>query len=469
MQDRRYEKIADSILINITAGKFEIIMDSIFRKHHLNNVVNRWPNSFVELLRHYENRDLGLPMLYDDLVAITPTGQQDNQFTARSFPQGHTKRRLNILYITGMFPSLEHGGGLRIFDILMKLTTRHNVDLYSVYSENLDRKSFEIIKDRFGDMRLTMQAIPNIKDIAEWLENIGKDNLYYDVVQLEYPTTIYLAEHVRKYGKKVGFTFMEATAKSAAINVNNHINDSNSLGESLVNFLHCARYEKSISEKVDFSVCVTDEDASFIKQLSGITPYVIPTCVSDYVFNKWNNREQQPIEYSAAYVGYFDHPPNVDAVKWYYKEIHQKVKNAIPNFKLLIIGRGNIQDLKELTKDDPSISYTGPVDDISDYIAKANICISPLISGAGIRGKINQYSYLGKPSVSTTIGLCGTPYVHGKSVLRADDPDEFAAHMITLLLNEDIYAMISKECRDIAFLYFGWDREIEKLESLYHM
>ena len=75
--------------------------------------------------------------------------------------------------------------------------------------------------------------------------------------------------------------------------------------------------------------------------------------------------------------------------------------------------------------DQPSVVFVGRVDDILEPLGNARICVSPLISGAGFRGKINQYSAVGRPTVSTSIGVSGTPYVNGESVVIADRPEAF--------------------------------------------
>ena len=53
-----------------------------------------------------------------------------------------------------MFPSTAHGGGLRLFDILGHLSQRNQIDLYSVYREDLDAASLaHIVEVREGILR----------------------------------------------------------------------------------------------------------------------------------------------------------------------------------------------------------------------------------------------------------------------------------------------------------------------------
>jgi len=457
---------ADStLLISESAKKFEVLTRRLLKRYSP-DPTEPWPDLFPELLEYYKKLRKGIAALHDDLTALVPQKEQKGEYAERSFPKAGSRKRLKILYITGMFPSIEHGGGLRLFDILSNLTVHHRVDLYSVFNEGLDRKSYDLIKNKFRHCCLTRKSLPDVEDIAAWLNKIGTHDVPYDVIQLEYPTTVHLVDHLRTYGKKIGFTFMESISKSSAISVKNGLSDRKRLGERLHQFIQNAKIEKYISERADFLIALTPEDGAFIHALAGAVPYIVPTCVSGHVFNGRNSKPSS-IEYAAAFVGFFDHTPNLEAMAWYYRNIHHRVKEAVPRYRIVVIGRGNTEQLQKMTKGDPAVVYTGQVDDVSEYLVKAKICISPLISGAGIRGKINQYSILGKPSVSTTIGLCGTPYVDGKSVLRADAPDAFAQCMIRLLTDNGLYELISRECRDVVRQHFGWEAHIRNLEAVY--
>ena len=243
-------------------SKFKLLIVTLFRKSNSNSIMENWPKAFKNLMKVYSKDKQTLYKLCSDLSEIIYDSHR-GAFVKRAFPDHTIDRRLNILYITGMFPSIEHGGGLRMFDILSSLTKRHNVDLYSPYIEALDSRSYELLKNRLCNLRLANNLIPDINDITKWLKDLRRDWKYYDIIQLEYPTTIYLVNHIRPFGKKIGYTFMESIPKSAAIDLRNKMLTSE-LGESLTNFLHCARLEKEISQKSDFLIAMSEDDASLI-------------------------------------------------------------------------------------------------------------------------------------------------------------------------------------------------------------
>jgi hypothetical protein len=56
-----------------------------------------------------------------------------------------------------------------------------------------------------------------------------------------------------------------------------------------------------------------------------------------------------------------------------------------------------------------------------------------LVSGAGLRTKINLYSALQRVCVATSLAAVELPYVHGQDVWVADDPAAFARHVVDML------------------------------------
>ncbi len=342
---------------------------------------------------------------------------------------------------------------------------RHEVDLYSVYNSSLDEKYLEPVKKYVKDMNLTGNDYLNIDEIRQWLQKIKKDNCYYDVVQFEYPNSISIINAGKEFGKKVGFTYMECASRRYLLDILLHCNEMNRIGYDVINFLRLTQLEKLAAKSADFTIALTNEDRDHILKFGNKSPFVVPTGVTHELFNRSLKKTKEV--FSAAFIGFFDHTPNIDAMFWYLKKIHPIVKNYVKNYRMLIVGSGNISKLQEIAAKDESVVFTGYVEDIGKYLSTAHICISPLISGSGFRGKINQYSALGKPTVSTSIGLQGTPYVHNESVLKADTTEDFAQCMINLILNQDLYDRISLNCKKVVEENFSWAVQIKKLEAIY--
>ncbi len=379
---------------------------------------------------------------------------------------------LKICIVSGCFPSLMHGGGGRLLDIITELSTHHQIDLFTHFNPALDESSLELIKNKLGHIKLLEDYRDlSVDSVEAWLRSINRDAGFYDVIQLEYPHTVRFINRLRKYGKKTGFTFMECQAKShteklhSALEAENYTNISSQARE----FWQALADEKYALDHADFCVAVTDTDSDFLKRLSPRKTHIIPTCLSQQTIIEESAKyiDAQSEDHTVVFVGFFGHWPNIEAVEWYLADIHPLVKEKVPDYHFMIVGSGDVSRLKQLSAEDKTVTVTGMVDSIVPYILKAKVCVSPLISGAGIRGKQIQYAALGRPSVTTSIGNNGLMFIQGESVLIADNAHDFAEAIIRLLIDNDLYEKIQGQAREIALKHYTWPRHLEKLLALY--
>jgi glycosyltransferase involved in cell wall biosynthesis len=67
------------------------------------------------------------------------------------------------------------------------------------------------------------------------------------------------------------------------------------------------------------------------------------------------------------------------------------------------------------------------------YLSAATVVVVPLRLGSGTRIKILEACAAGKPVVSTSLGAEGLDLAAEKEIILADDPDQFARSVVTLL------------------------------------
>ncbi|HFQ82294.1 MAG TPA: glycosyltransferase, partial [Desulfobacterales bacterium] len=467
----RQESVAHINCVNSLSQDFERVMDLIFADEANYQPAN---NSLIliDLVRAY---------MYEG--GIWQLRQEINDFLTNITyerpgpqpPRPRADRPLKILVISGLFPSIEHGGGLRLFDILRGLAVDHDIDLYTVYEADTDNHSLNMLKEHLRDIRLIkneqiVDLAASRDDIGKWLRDIGKDKRYYDVIQLEYPHTIYLTNFMKRYGKKVGFTFMECQTKSNVIKIQEMTgnNDLSGMPRFSTALWKYAVAEKFVLQNADFLIAVTQEDADFLQRLYPRRVNIIPTCLSQTeIIDKAQESNTKAEAGRVAFLGYFGHYPNIDSMKWYLSRIHPIIKSQVPSYEFLIIGAGDTTPLQELAAHDKSVKFTGRVDNVMPYIQSASVCILPLITGAGIRGKLNQYSIAGRPSVSTTIGNKGLDYQPGISAVIADKAPDFAQAVIMLLNDEAKRKTIAAQALIHAKDNYTWDNHLKKLTEIY--
>ena len=125
-----------------------------------------------------------------------------------------------------------------------------------------------------------------------------------------------------------------------------------------------------------------------------------------------------------VFIGGFQHPPNVDAMLWYAREILPHVRTRLPGVKTYVIGSRVTPSIQALAADDFAI--LGYVPDIAPYLDGCRVSIAPLRYGAGVKGKLNTAMSHGLPVVATTPSIEGMHLQDGRDVVVADDPAAFA-------------------------------------------
>jgi hypothetical protein len=124
------------------------------------------------------------------------------------------------------------------------------------------------------------------------------------------------------------------------------------------------------------------------------------------------------------FVGGFQHPPNVDAVLHFAKNILPLIHRRLPEVRLHVVGSNPPASIRELESD--AIVIEGFVPDLRPLFDHVRVAIAPLRFGAGVKGKVATAMAHGVPSVATRIAAEGMHLVPDRDILVADLAEEFA-------------------------------------------
>ena len=126
------------------------------------------------------------------------------------------------------------------------------------------------------------------------------------------------------------------------------------------------------------------------------------------------------------YVGGFGHPPNIDAVLWFGKEVFPKILEKYPMMKWYVIGSKVPAEIQALASDNIIITGFLPDEELDKLYRKCRMSVVPLRVGAGVKGKVVEAAYYQIPLVTTSIGGEGLDTAVGNMVLE-DDADQMAS------------------------------------------
>jgi sugar transferase (PEP-CTERM/EpsH1 system associated) len=224
--------------------------------------------------------------------------------------------------------------------------------------------------------------------------------------------------------------------------------------------------EQNVCRSFDHVLSVSEDDESEIRREFRVEKTsVLPTGVDTNYFRP-EAATDAAISGRIVFVGSMDWDPNESGMIWFLREVYPLLRAVRSNVSVSIVGRNPSPRLRAIAEEDPSVELTGTVSDVRPYIAQAEVVIVPLLVGGGTRIKIPEAMAMAKPVVSTTIGAEGLPFKHGRDLCLADDPDDFAETVVTLLRQPSLRAAIGNGARKAVVENHSWEKVVGKLEDV---
>ncbi len=180
---------------------------------------------------------------------------------------------------------------------------------------------------------------------------------------------------------------------------------------------------------------------------------VIPNCLnaSEYA-RPLIERKPKTI----VFTGSFRYHTNHEAMVWFVREVFPLILERIPDAQLIITGDHANLPLPSYQ----NVVLAGYVEDIKSVIASCSVSIAPLWSGGGTRLKILEAMALGVPVVATSKGAEGLDVQGGEHLLIADEPLDFAEHVITLLQDREAWNRLSANAKRLVREKYDWQTVI---------
>ncbi|AXK71076.1 glycosyltransferase [Lysobacter sp. TY2-98] len=143
-----------------------------------------------------------------------------------------------------------------------------------------------------------------------------------------------------------------------------------------------------------------------------------------------------------VFVGGFRHPPNVDAVMWFAREVWPLLRTRRGDLVFHCIGADAPAEIAALASID-GIQLHGHVPELAPFMDNVRLSIAPLRFGAGVKGKVNLSMAHGQPVVATSCAVEGMHLRDGEDVLVADTPQAFADAVLRAYEDEALWNRLS--------------------------
>ena len=387
---------------------------------------------------------------------------------------------LRILMVCPQLPYPPyHGSAVRMWNLVRTLAERNEVDILSLSEPSLDPAEVAASVDQLKRCCRTVLTVPRRpvsttpsladrtihvemfdcpelrKTLLDLLDSNSYDVIQFDKTELgQYalpgpaPVQV-LVEHI---------IFYHAYRRQ-------FLKWSRSLPTVFADYLKLRRYEIDACRRFDGVITMSPVDTRFLRGIMPDHPCIVD--IANGVDTDYYRYSPLPTRSKdLLFVGNFDHSPNVDAVKFFIREVFPEVKAAEPQGRLLIVGPGPYNTLPEVSSD-PAILPVGLVEDTRPYMERCAVFVAPILAGSGTRLKVLEAMAAGIPIVSTTVGAEGLEVTSGVHLLLANQAEAFAEKVITLLREPGLGNQLKENARQLVEARYDWRTIAGRLEQLY--
>jgi len=232
-----------------------------------------------------------------------------------------------------------------------------------------------------------------------------------------------------------------------------------------------ADFEGQALRRFDTVIAVSQRDATALGKRFGLARLATIDTGVDLEFFRFSPPSDMaapaPDGGTIGFTGVLDSPANIDGVDFLMREVWPLVARARPAARALMIGRRPAPALVEFAREkNLPFTFTGFVDDIRPHVHQAHLMVIPLRVGSGTRIKAFEAMAMGRPVVSTRIGIEGLDIDAGAHFLAADSASDFAAAILGLLDDATLRTRLAEAARARLEERFGWAQVARQFEAI---
>lgn len=166
-----------------------------------------------------------------------------------------------------------------------------------------------------------------------------------------------------------------------------------------------------------------------------------------------------------SFLGGFQHHPNVEGIEWFTKNVMSRLEQEGSDIVLSIYGSRMGDNIKKLAS--PLVDPVGFVEELNDAYDTHMIFVAPLLSGAGIKGKVLAALASGIPCILSPMAAEGIGLRHGRDCLIADTPEEWVAAIHQLQNDAELWQKLSDNAHDMAKTQFSFENGRKQMRAAF--
>jgi len=229
-------------------------------------------------------------------------------------------------------------------------------------------------------------------------------------------------------------------------------------------------FEAEVARKVDASLFVSEAEAAMFRAQSGLGAdkvRAIENGIDTERFDPANPLDavgtgEGPL---AVFTGQMDYRPNIDAVRWFAKDIVPLIRQRHPQARFAIVGRAPTDEVRALAPL-PGVTVTGEVLDVRPWLAAADAVVAPLLLARGVQNKLLEAMAMARPVVASAAAAEGIDATPGEHLLVADGANAMAEAVGSLFDDRAAAAAMGQAARARMVERYGWDARLAPLGEL---
>jgi glycosyltransferase involved in cell wall biosynthesis len=233
----------------------------------------------------------------------------------------------------------------------------------------------------------------------------------------------------------------------------------------LIQAAKLSRAERAFCPRFDLNLVVSEQDRQLFQTIQPKARYHLVENGVD--IHHFAPSSEQAEAHSAIFNAWLAWGPNISAMNFLVREVWPQVRERFPDARLYLAGKDPPEHVRRWPKEDPSILVVPNPEDMRPWIARAAVCVCPILEGGGTRLKVLDAMAMGKPTLSTTIGCEGLRVAHGQNILIADTAKDFAARLLQLFDREDLRRQLGRAGRSLVEQEYCWERIGQQLQQAY--
>jgi glycosyltransferase involved in cell wall biosynthesis len=234
------------------------------------------------------------------------------------------------------------------------------------------------------------------------------------------------------------------------------LNERNPLKKWYLNQLVKALKKEEVVyyKQLDLILSLSNDDIEKIEKLCSTPTRFIPvsientTCKTDYTSN------------SLCFIGAFNWEPNVEAIKWFLRDLNPSIQKSTP-VQVVIAGKDGATVFKDNSS--TSIQFKGFVENPSEFLKSNGIFIAPMKSGSGVKIKVLEALSNGLPCVLTPKSAEGLDLPPTYPICKTNQ--EFINLCIDLAINSEKREQLGKLGFEFIEANFGFESVVGKLKT----